>query len=258
MHAKREREEEPEASSDDELRALLAAMPGNVKDQLLANVHHLFRILKKSQHRHSLGVLAALLPSIPEKYRTPLTGFSSEYVRKALKQASESGYESFPLFSEAATKTGAGSRPRDASKKDDALAFLREQTQVTKSGNATDRYQSFISRWDTFGQYKAKGGTAGFCIFSAQWKKLRVKKAPHSQFDFFSCTECNSAPLKLKLLEAEIELLRPQVNLPDADWAGPSLSPMEQKFLHLSTELAKLQVDHHVHVCCTLSCCLTT
>jgi len=83
-----------------------------------------------------------------------------------------------------------------------------KQYQVSKSGDKTEVYRTFFSRWDCFKTFRKAGGYAGYTTFQAEWFELGVKRASHAEVDYFSCAKCTQANAKLSVWILSIECWR--------------------------------------------------
>lgn len=182
----------------------LAGLSARTKDQIITNVHDIATALHNGQHRHTKGFLAAVTQHVDTHEASLVTSFPQDTIRHAKREFDGDKMYTSPLFAERATKTGPGSRPRGASKKADALKFLERTKRVTKSGDETDRFESWESMWSSHDVYKRNGGTAGYTLFAAAWEELKVKRAKHAEYDYFSCIVCKDAQVRITELEETI------------------------------------------------------
>ena len=90
----------------------------------------------------------------------------------------------------------------------DARRYMRDNFSVAKSGDKSEVFRSSFTRLGSFDQYVLSGGSAGETIFNAMWSELNVKRAPHAEHDYFSCTICQAAEKMEKAHRAKVAKLR--------------------------------------------------
>lgn len=229
----------PDAKAADgaDLVALVQKLPPEVKEQIVVNVAAMARVLGDGQHAHRRPFTAGAFEHVDTNHVVQLTGFKADTIREARRAFKGDLLFGAELFASKAKKTGPGSRSRAVDRKADARAFLEQKTRVTVSGDRKDRFQTFASKWDTYKTYKDNQGTAGYCLFAAAWSDLKVTKAKHAEFDFFSCEVCNGAPLRI----TEMKQQRDALEKKEMDQAERELQQME-----IDADIAKLQV------CCSV------
>jgi hypothetical protein len=143
---------------------------------------------------------------MPPKDAEVVSGLSRNYISKAPgveKKRARSGYED-PFEESAASskyrkvRVAATAAVQHASVTD----FLRARYSMCRSGDKKEVFRTHMSRWASFQQYQAGGGTGGVTAFQAAWSDLGVTVAKHAPHDYFSCLKCQSFAKDLAGLDA--------------------------------------------------------
>jgi hypothetical protein len=195
----------PEGTSD----AIRALADEEGKDQVLQNVFCLLHHLAHGNHEHRRALTAALLENMSghKEVATLLSGKSMSTIGADVKHFGELEGGVYAKSSVFTSKAKQGvKRPRGQDKAASVQEFLK-QYQVSKSGATTDEFRSFVSRWDSFNQYKDGGGEAGHTLFQCEWRKAKVKKSKHAEVDFFSCQKCLGGVERLTMLKEQLQQL---------------------------------------------------